>query len=145
LTRIVRPVAGEAAYLLFSLGILGTGFLAVPVLAGSAAYAVAETFRWHEGLYRRFRDARGFYTIIVLSTGLGAALSLGGIDPIKALLWSAALNGIIAPVILYFVVALSGRHAVMGAHGNSRAERVLGWGIVFLLSLASIAALWALL
>ena len=91
----LRPVAGRFAFLLFSLGIVGTGMLAVPVLAGSAAYAVAETFKWQRGLDRKLREAQGFYAIVALATLGGIALTFSPIDPIKALFWSAVINGVI--------------------------------------------------
>ncbi len=92
----LRPVAGEFAFLVFALGIVGTGLLAVPVLAGSAAYAVSELFGWRGGLSSGFHEARGFYGIIIAATGIGTALGAMDVDPIKALVWSAVVNGVIS-------------------------------------------------
>ena len=96
----LRPIAGEYAFLLFSAGIVGTGLLAVPVLAGSAAYAVAESFKWPIGLGRKLLEARGFYMILTIATLLGVMLNFTSIDPIKALFWSAVINGVIAVPIM---------------------------------------------
>ncbi len=110
----LRPVAGRFAFLLFSLGIIGTGLLAVPVLAGSAAYAVAETFKWRRGLNRKFREARGFYGIVALATLGGIALTFSPLDPIKALFWSAVINGVVSVPVLVVMMLLAGNAKVMG-------------------------------
>src|SRR3989338_8486425 len=96
----LKPVAGEQAYFLFALGIIGTGMLAIPVLAGSASYALSESFGWKFGLYRKLKEANAFYGVIILSTLIGVGMNFVGIDPIKALIYSAVANGLVAPVIL---------------------------------------------
>ncbi len=106
----LQPVAGKAAFLIFAIGIIGTGMLAVPVLAGSSAYAVGETFRWHVGLARRPGRAKAFYAVIAVATLLGVLLNFSPIDPIKALFWSAVINGVVAvPVMVLMMMLASNR------------------------------------
>ena len=123
----LRPVAGPLAFLLFSLGIIGTGMLAIPVLAGSAAYAVAETFRWRRGLDRKPREARGFYAIVALATLGGTALTFSPIDPIRALFWSAVINGVISVPVLIVMMLLAGNAKVMGKFVSSPRLKFVGW------------------
>ncbi|MGI8872411.1 MAG: NRAMP family divalent metal transporter [Candidatus Limnocylindria bacterium] len=112
----LRPLAGPFAGLLFALGVVGTGALAVPVLAGSTGYALAEVFSWHEGLSESFHAARGFYVVIILSMLVGLALNVVGIDPIKALLYSAALNGLAAPPLILLMLLLGNKKRVVGKY-----------------------------
>lgn len=137
----LEPFAGQWAFALFALGIVGTGFLAVPVLAGSSAYAIAESFRFKTGLYRRLRDAYAFYGVIIVGMLLGLMMNFVGIDPIKALIYSAVGNGIVAPIVLYFVVRLSSSKDVMGLHRNGRAANWVGWITVVAMALAGIAVI----
>jgi NRAMP (natural resistance-associated macrophage protein)-like metal ion transporter len=123
----LRPIAGRFAFLLFSLGIIGTGMLAVPVLAGSAAYAVAETFKWRHGLDRKLREARGFYAIVAFATLGGIALTFSPIDPIKALFWSAVINGVISVPVLVVMMLLAGNEKVMGEFVSSPRLKFVGW------------------
>jgi len=123
----LRPIAGPLAFLLFSLGIIGTGMLAIPVLAGSAAYAVAETFRWRRGLDRKPREARGFYAIVALATLGGTALTFSPIDPIRALFWSAVINGVISVPVLIVLMLLAGNAKVMGKFVSSPRLKFVGW------------------
>ena len=123
----LRPIAGPLAFLLFSLGIIGTGMLAIPVLAGSAAYAVAETFRWRRGLDRKPREARGFYAIVALATLGGTALTFSPIDPIRALFWSAVINGVISVPVLIVMMLLAGNAKVMGKFVSSPRLKFVGW------------------
>ncbi len=123
----LRPVAGEFTFLLFSLGIVGTGLLAVPVLAGSAAYAVAETFQWKRGLDLKLHDAREFYAIVALATLCGVTLNFAGIDPIKALFWSAVINGVVAVPIMSVMMRLAGNAAVMGRYTTRPGLKTAGW------------------
>ena len=132
----LRPVAGEYAFLLFSAGIIGTGLLAVPVLAGSAAYAVAESFKWHIGLGRPPLEAQGFYLILIIATLLGVALNFTSIDPIKALFWSAVINGVIAVPIMAVMMLLAARPDVMGQFVVSTRLRILGWIATGVMALA---------
>ena len=123
----LRPIAGPLAFLLFSLGIIGTGMLAIPVLAGSAAYAVAETFKWRRGLDRKPREARGFYAIVALATLGGTALTFSPIDPIRALFWSAVINGVISVPVLIVMMLLAGNVKVMGKFVSSPRLKFVGW------------------
>lgn len=132
----LRPFAGDFAYLLFSLGVIGTGLLAIPVLGGSAAYAVSECFGWRFGLYRKLKEAYAFYGVIAFSTLIGIILNFVGLDPIKALIYSAVANGVVAPVILYLIVQLSGRADLMGDYKNGSLANIVGWVTVGLMVLS---------
>jgi NRAMP (natural resistance-associated macrophage protein)-like metal ion transporter len=135
----LRPLAGEFAFFLFAAGIIGTGLLAIPVLAGSAAYAVAEGFRWPIGLGLPLAGARGFYAILTVATLLGVAIDLAGVDSIKMLLWAAVLNGIIAVPIMVVMMLLAVKPAVMGAFVIKRRLWMLGWLATAVMALAVIA------
>jgi NRAMP (natural resistance-associated macrophage protein)-like metal ion transporter len=123
----LRPIAGDFAFALFSMGIIGTGLLAVPVLAGSAAYAIAGAMRWKNSLELQYSGARKFYAIIIGATLIGTALCFTDIDPIRALYWSAVVNGVISVPVMVLVMLLATRKAVMGALVISRRLAVLGW------------------
>ena len=135
----LRPIAGEYAFLLFSAGIVGTGLLAVPVLAGSAAYAVAESFKWPIGLGRKLLEARGFYMILTIATLLGVMLNFTSIDPIKALFWSAVINGVIAVPIMAVMMAVAAKPEVMGQFVVTPRLRILGWLATGVMALAVLA------
>ncbi|HSX27912.1 MAG TPA: divalent metal cation transporter [Candidatus Saccharimonadales bacterium] len=140
----LRPFAGNSTYFLFTIGILGTGLLAIPVLAGSSSYALAESFKWQEGLYRNLKQAHAFYGIIILSLLVGLGINFIGIDPIKALIYSAVANGIIAPVILALIVLLSSNKKIMGEWVNKPSTTFIGWIITGLMALSGIAAIIAM-
>ena len=123
----LRPIAGNLAFLLFALGIIGTGLLAVPVLAGSAAYAVSETFGWVEGLDRKPREAKAFYGVIALATLGGVALNLLRIDPMQALYWAAVVNGLLAPPLMVVTMLIARNPAVMGDLTISKKLAFGGW------------------
>jgi Mn2+/Fe2+ NRAMP family transporter len=123
----LRPVAGEFEFALFALGIIGTGLLAVPVLAGSAAYAVSELYGWKAGLSRDFREARGFYTIILAATGIGTLIGYLELGPMKALIWSAIVNGVISVPIMAALMWIGQSERLMGRHTIGTTHRVLGW------------------
>jgi len=123
----LRPLAGEFTFILFALGIVGTGLLAVPVLAGSAAYAVAETFEWKRGLDLKLLEAREFYAIIALATFGGVALDFSPVDPIKALFWCAVINGVIAVPIMMVMMLLADDRKVMGTFTVTRPLKAFGW------------------
>jgi Mn2+/Fe2+ NRAMP family transporter len=127
--QALRPVAGEFTFLLFSMGIIGTGMLAVPVLAGSAAYAVAEAAGWRGSLSLRLdkNEGKGFYGVIAAATLGGVILCFTPADPVKELLWSAVLNGIIAVPVMVVMMLLASRKDVMGEHAIGRRLRALGW------------------
>ena len=123
----LRPIAGEFSFVLFSLGIIGTGMLAVPVLAGATAYAVADSFGWRQGLDRKLFEATEFYAIIALATLGGVLLDFTPIDPIKALFWSAVINGVIAVPIMIVMMLMATRVDVMGPFAIRRRLKFLGW------------------
>ncbi|MBX4190807.1 Nramp family divalent metal transporter [Candidatus Saccharibacteria bacterium] len=139
----LRPFAGDATYWLFAIGIIGTGLLAIPVLAGSSSYAAAESFKWREGLYRKFKQAHAFYGILILSVFVGLGINFLGIDPIKALIYSAVANGIVAPMVLALIVIISSNQKTMGKWVNKKSTTRLGWGVTGLMTLAGLAALWS--
>jgi Mn2+/Fe2+ NRAMP family transporter len=134
--QALRPLAGEFAFALFAAGIIGTGMLAVPVLAGSAAYAVAEAFDWRAGLWYKPMEARGFYFIILAATLIGAGIDFSPIDPIKALYWAAVINGIVALPIMAVVMLLAARPEAMGFHVVSPRLKLLGWVATSVMGLA---------
>jgi NRAMP (natural resistance-associated macrophage protein)-like metal ion transporter len=135
----LRPLAGDLSYLLFAAGIIGTGLLAVPVLAGASAYAVAETAGLREGLGKNPGRAPGFYVVIALSALVGMSLDLLGISPITALYYAAALNGLAAPPLMALVTRIANREDIMGRFVNSRESNILGWVIVLIMALTGAA------
>lgn len=140
----LRPIAGNFAYLLFAVGIIGTGLLAVPILAGSAAYAVAETFKLRKGLYLKLRQAPGFYGVIAFSTLLGFAMNLIGINPILALYYTAVLNGIVAPPLLVMIMLIGNNRSIMKNKVNGPVSNTLGWITTIAMSIAAAALLLTL-
>jgi NRAMP (natural resistance-associated macrophage protein)-like metal ion transporter len=123
----LRPLAGNGAYLLFAMGIVGTGMLAIPVLAGSSAYAVAESMHWGASLDRPLRLAPKFYAVLAVAVALGMALDYAGLNSVRMLFWSAVLNGLLAPPLILLVVLLTGDSTVMGDRPSSRSTLTLGW------------------
>lgn len=142
--RALQPLAGNFASALFAIGILGTGLLAVPVLAGSTAYAISESFGWKEGLYRKYKTAHAFYGVIIISIIVGIIINFIGIDPIKALIYSAIANGVVAPVILVFIVKISSNKKIMGEYKSSNIAKTLGWIATGLMGITAIAAIISL-
>ena len=124
--QALGPIAGEFSSLLFALGIIGTGMLAIPVLAGSASYALSEAFGWKTGLYRKLRDAHGFYGVITIAVVLGLLINVIGVDPIAMLIFAAVLNGIIAPIVLVFILRIGNNKKIMGRWKNDRLSNFLG-------------------
>jgi NRAMP (natural resistance-associated macrophage protein)-like metal ion transporter len=137
----LRPIAGPFTFAVFAAGIIGTGLLAVPVLAGSAAYAVCEAFDWVEGLNHKLRSARAFYATIAVATLAGVVLNFVGIDPIKALYWSAVLNGLLAAPLMATMMVIACNPAIMGQFVLSRAMRAMGWLGTLVMAAASIGFL----
>jgi NRAMP (natural resistance-associated macrophage protein)-like metal ion transporter len=123
--RALKPIAGPAAGLIFTLGIVGTGALAVPVLAGSSAYALSEAVGWNEGLSRRFRDAEGFYTILIAAVAVGVVFGFTHLNPIRALYYAAVLNGVTAPPLLLLMLVLSNKRRAVGARTSGRVSDAL--------------------
>ena len=138
----LRPLAGEFAYLLFALGILGVGFIGVPVLAGSGAYALSEALGWEEGLERKARDAKGFYGIIAVSVMAALVIQYSPVSPMRALFWSAVINGVIAVPLMVVILILSTKRSVMGGFTASRPILAIGWIATIVMSAASIRMLF---
>jgi NRAMP (natural resistance-associated macrophage protein)-like metal ion transporter len=132
----LRPFAGNFAATLFTLGIVGVGFLAIPTLAGSTAYAFADTLGWRQGLNNELRQARWFYALILISTGVGVALDFIGINPVKALYWTAVINGLLAPFLLVAILIVAADKKLMQGQPSSR----LGWIVVAVTTIAMFAA-----
>jgi NRAMP (natural resistance-associated macrophage protein)-like metal ion transporter len=135
----LRPIAGEFAFLLFSAGIIGTGLLAIPVLAGASAYAMAGAFKWEHSLELSPRMAKPFYAIIVLSTLIGVGMSFTAIDPIKALYWSAVINGVISVPIMAVMMLMAVKPEIMGQFVISKRLKLLGWLATLMMTLAVLA------
>lgn len=138
----LRPIAGDFAFVLFSLGIIGTGLLALPVLAGSAAYAMADAFKWRKSLEFKPERAPQFYGIIAVSTVVGVALGFTPINPIKALYWSAVINGVISVPIMAMMMLMAVHPRIMGQFVISRRLQVLGWFATAVMALAVVAMFW---
>jgi Mn2+/Fe2+ NRAMP family transporter len=139
--QALRPLAGDFAFYLFALGILGVGAVGVPVLAGSAAYAIAEALGWPTGLEARAADARGFYGVIAVSMIAGLGLGFTSLNPIKALFYSAVINGVVAVPLIALILLLAMRPSVLGAYTASRSSLALGWITVLLMAAASVGML----
>ena len=137
--QALRPLAGAGAEALLALGLIGAGFLAVPVLTGSGAYAVAEAFGWRHGLDQKPGRARSFYAVITASTFVGMLINFVGINPITALYWTAILNGLLTPPLLVLILLVSNNRAVMGARVNGRRLNALGWVTTIVMSVAAVA------
>ena len=134
----LKPIAGNAAFILFTIGIVGTGLLAVPVLAGSVAYAAGEFFAWPIGLERPLREARGFYSVIIAAIVLGIAVDLSPLDPIKALVWSAVINGVTVVPILVAMMIVASRTSQMGKFVASPLQRLFGWLTTLMMGAAAV-------
>lgn len=140
----LRPFAGDATYFLFAAGIIGTGLLAIPVLAASSSYTIAESFRWKEGLNRKLGQATAFYGVIIISMLVGLGINFIGIDPIKALIYAAIANGLVAPIVLFLIVRMSGDRKIMGRWRNGPISRSVGWFTTGAMTISGVAAIFAL-
>jgi NRAMP (natural resistance-associated macrophage protein)-like metal ion transporter len=138
----LRPLAGDSAYLLFAIGIIGTGLLAIPVLCGCLSYIVTETFGWEKGLNKKFHQAKAFYSITIISLLLGLVMNYVGISPIQALLWSAILYGITAPVLILIILNIGNNKEVMGEFTNSKKSNILGYTAFVLMSVAALTLIY---
>ncbi len=138
----LQPLAGNFASILFAIGIIGSGLLAVPVLAGSASYALAESFGWKEGLYRKFKQAHGFYGILTIATLIGLLMNFISISPFQLLIYAAALNAIIAPLLLIFILFISNNKKIMGEFTNSPLSNIFGWFITIIMAVAALSFIW---
>ncbi len=137
----LRPLAGDAATILFATGFIGTGLLAIPVLAGSAAYAVAEVFDWKEGLEKRPRRAPQFYAVIAAATLVGLAIALSEVGAIRALFFAAIVNGVISPLLIAAIVIVSNDGRIVGRHKNGLLSNALGWSTVAIMGVAALLLL----
>ena len=136
--KALEPIAGKAASLLFTLGIVGTGMLAIPVLAGSAAYAVSEIFGWQEGLNKSFRQAKPFYAIIIFSTLIGFLMNFVQINPFKALFYTAVIYGLISPILILFILLIANNENVMGKYKNKMTTNILGILTLIIMTAAAV-------
>lgn len=140
----LQPFAGSTAFFLFAVGIIGTGLLAIPVLAGSTAYAISESFGWDHGLHRKLKEAYAFYGVIIVSMVLGFVLNLTGLDPIKALIYSAVGNALVAPIVIFFIVRMSSNKEIMREYVNHPAITWTGWLVILLMIVSGVAAVVSL-
>ncbi|MFN7675787.1 NRAMP family divalent metal transporter [Flavobacterium sp.] len=138
----LKPLAGNFAYLLFAIGIIGTGLIAIPVLSGSISYIITETFGWEQGLDKKFHEAKAFYIVIAISLLLGLSLNYIGISPVKALIYTAILYGLTAPVLIAIILHISNNKKVMGDFTNSRFSNILGFGALLIMTLAAVTLLY---
>ena len=140
----MRPFAGNATYWLFAIGIVGTGLLAIPVLAGSSSYAVSESMGKRQGLNNKLKKAYTFYGVIIISMLIGLGLNFVGINPIRALIYSAVANGIVAPIVLVLIIMIARDEKIMGEWTNKKSTTGLAWMIAGIMALAGIAAIYSL-
>jgi Mn2+/Fe2+ NRAMP family transporter len=140
--KALEPLTGKLTYLLFAVGIIGTGLLAIPVLAGSLSYILAETFNWKEGLDKKFHEAKGFYITLIISLLIGLSLDFIGISPIQALIYTAVLYGLTAPVMIGIIMHICNNKKVMGEFTNKSWSNVLGSIALILMSLSAFALLY---
>jgi Mn2+/Fe2+ NRAMP family transporter len=133
----LKPLAGNLAYVLFAVGVIGTGLIAIPVLSGSLSYIFAETFGWEQGLDKKFHEAKGFYVIIAISLLLGLSLNYIGISPIKALIYTAILYGVTAPVLIGIILHISNNKKIMGKNVNGRTANILGTAALLIMTAAA--------
>ena len=135
----LKPLAGNSAYLLFAIGVIGTGLLAIPVLAGSVSYMISETFEWSEGLNTKWHQSKGFYLVIAISILIGLGINLIGIDPIKALIFTAIAYGVTAPVLIAIIMHICNNKKIMGEYTNKLHSNILGWITLVLMTVAAVA------
>lgn len=138
----LKPLAGNMAYLLFSIGVIATGLIAIPVLSGSLSYIFTETFGWEQGLDKKFHEAKGFYVIISISLLVGLALNYVGISPIDALIYTAILYGVTAPILILIILHISNNKAIMGKYVNSRVTNILGIATFIIMAASALAYLY---
>ncbi len=138
----LKPLAGNMAYLLFAIGVIGTGLIAIPVLSGSISYIVTETFGWEQGLNKKFHEAKAFYTIIAFSLILGLSLNYVGITPMQSLIYTAILYGLTAPVLIAIILHISNNKSIMGENVNSKKENILGTAALLIMTVAAVALIY---
>jgi NRAMP (natural resistance-associated macrophage protein)-like metal ion transporter len=138
----LKPLAGNLAYLLFAVGVIGTGFIAIPVLSGSISYIITETFGWEQGLDKKFHEAKGFYVIIAISLILGLSLNYIGITPIESLIYTAILYGLTAPVLILIILHISNNKQIMGENVNGKLANILGFSAFLIMLVAAVALIY---
>lgn len=138
----LKPLAGNLAYLLFAIGVIGTGLIAIPVLSGSISYIVTETFGWQQGLDKKFHEAKAFYVIIAISLIVGLSLNYVGITPIQSLIYTAILYGVTAPVLIAIILHISNNKKIMGNNTNTRTANFLGFSALIIMTVAAVALLY---
>ena len=140
--KALAPLAGKFSYICFALGVLGTGFLAIPVLTGSLSYILAESFGWEEGLDKKFNNARAFYIVIIASLIIGLLINVMGISPMQALIFTAILYGVTSPVMIAVILHIGNNSKIMKEFTNSRLSNILGFITLILMSAAAIALIY---
>jgi Mn2+/Fe2+ NRAMP family transporter len=138
----LKPLAGNSAYLLFAIGVIGTGLIAIPVLSGSISYIVTETFGWKQGLDKKFHEAKTFYVIIAISLIIGLSLEYIGISPIQALIYSAILYGLTAPVLIAIILHIANNKKIMGVNTNGKLSNILGFATLILMTAAAVILIY---
>lgn len=138
----LKPLAGNLAYLLFAIGVIGTGLIAIPVLSGSISYIITETFGWEQGLDKKFHEAKAFYVIIAISLLLGLSLNYIGITPIQSLIYTAILYGLTAPVLIAIILHISNNRLIMGKNVNSRMDNILGFVALLIMAFSAVALIF---
>lgn len=138
----LKPLAGDLAYLLFAIGVIGTGLLAIPVLSGSLSYIITETFGWEQGLDKKFHEAKAFYAVIAISLILGLSLNYIGISPIKALIYTAILYGMTAPVLIAIILHICNNKKVMGDFTNSTKSNILGFSALIIMTVSALVLIY---
>ena len=136
----LKPFAGDLAFLLFAIGIIGSGLLAIPVLTSTTAYTVAETFNWKTGLDQKVNQAKSFYAVLTISFFIGLSIALFNVNPIKMLFYSQVANGMITPIILVLIIKLASKEVIMKQYTISTTQKILAWATVAIMALAAIAA-----
>lgn len=138
----LKPLAGNLTYLLFAIGVIGTGLIAIPVLSGSISYIITETFGWEQGLDKKFHEAKGFYVIIAISLILGLSLNYIGITPIQSLIYTAILYGLTAPVLIAIILLISNNKKIMGEHVNGKLTNILGFAALIIMTVAAVSLIY---
>ena len=140
--KALEPLAGKFSYIFFALGVIGTGFLAIPVLAGSLSYMLAESFGWQEGLDKKFHEAKPFYIVIIIALVIGLLINILGISPMKALIYTAILYGVTSPVMIAVVMHIGNNKKIMNNFTNSRLSNTLGMITFIVMTMAAIALIY---
>lgn len=138
----LKPLAGKLTYFLFALGMLGTGFLAIPVLAGSLSYIISESFGWEQGLNKKFHEAKGFYLVIIISLLIALVINFIGISPVQSLIYTAVLYGITAPVLIAMILHICNNPGIMGAFVNTKRSNLFGGITLIVMTAAALLLLY---